>query len=116
MARLPSFSAVPTIPLSGLSDWQYATLTSLKTNVDLLIGSQGGGQLRAVTPAKLTVTTAPSLTMTRVTADGVGFTISGVSVPSLDDYTKLLVNVQQLANDLATVRNTLNVLIQQLKA
>jgi hypothetical protein len=37
-------------------------------------------------------------------------------VPSLDDYTKLLVNVQQLANDVATVRNTLNTLIQQLKA
>lgn len=116
MARLPSFSAVPTIPLSGLNDWQYTTLNAMKTNIDLLIGSQGGGQLRAVTPAKLTVSSTPTLTMTRVSAEGVGFTISGVSVPSLDDYTKLLINVQQLANDVATVRNTLNTLIQQLKA
>lgn len=116
MARIPNFTAVPTIPLSGLNDWQYTTLNAMKTNIDLLVGAQGGGALKAVVPAKLTVTSAPSLTMTRVTAEGVGFTIAGVSVPSLDDYTKLLVNVQQLANDVATLRNTLNTLIQQLKA
>jgi hypothetical protein len=116
MARIPSFASVPSIPLSGLNSWQYTTFNALKTNVDLLIGAQGNGVLRAVTPAKLTVANAPPQTMTRVTAEGVGFTISGVTVPSLDDYTKLVVNVQQLANDVAEVRATLNTLIQQLKA
>jgi hypothetical protein len=54
--------------------------------------------------------------MRQVTAEGAGFTVSNVTVPSLDDYVKLLSNVQQLANDVASIRNTLNVLIQQLKA
>jgi tRNA threonylcarbamoyladenosine modification (KEOPS) complex Pcc1 subunit len=46
---------------------------------------------------------------------GAGFTISGVTVPSLDDYNKLAVNVQQLANDVASLRATVNTLINQLK-
>jgi hypothetical protein len=54
--------------------------------------------------------------MSRVTAEGAGFTISGVTVPSLDDYVKLLSNVQQLANDVASLRGTVNALIGQLKA
>lgn len=116
MSRVPAFSAIPSVPLSGLSSWQYSAFNAIKTNIDLLIGAQGGGVLRAVTPAKLTVVPAPAQTMTRVTSDGVGFTISGVTVPSLDDYTKLIVNVQQLANDVATLRATVNTLIQQLKA
>jgi hypothetical protein len=53
--------------------------------------------------------------MQRVTAEGTGFTISGVTVPSLEDYGKLIANVQQLANDVATLRNTVNALINQLK-
>jgi hypothetical protein len=53
--------------------------------------------------------------MTQVTATGSGFTISGTNVPSLDDYVKLVVNVQQLANDVATLRSVVNTLINQLK-
>lgn len=116
MARIPSFSSIPSIPLSGLSSWQYTTLNAMKTNIDLLIGAQGDGVLRAVTPAKLTVGAPAAQTMTRVSAEGLGFTIGGVTVPSLDDYTKLIVNVQLLANDVAALRATVNSLIQQLKA
>jgi hypothetical protein len=53
--------------------------------------------------------------MQRVTAEGTGFTISNVTVPSLDDYSKLVTNVQQLANDVANLRATVNVLILQIK-
>jgi hypothetical protein len=53
--------------------------------------------------------------MTQVTATGAGYTISGVTVPSLDDYIKLAQNVQSLANDVANLRSTLNALISQLK-
>jgi tRNA threonylcarbamoyladenosine modification (KEOPS) complex Pcc1 subunit len=53
--------------------------------------------------------------MQRVTAEGAGFTISGVTVPSLDDYTRLVTNVQQIANDVAALRATVNALINQLK-
>jgi hypothetical protein len=53
--------------------------------------------------------------MTRVTATGAGFTISGVNVPSADDYIKLVSDVQQLANDVANLRATVNTLVNQLK-
>lgn len=116
MARLPTFAAVPNIPLSELNNWQYSTLNSLKENVELLTGARSGGQLRAVTKAQLSVAAPPAQTMTNVTAQGAGYTISGASVPTLDDYVKLVANVQSLANDVAALRSTVNLLIAQLKA
>ena len=118
MARQARFSAVPAVPLVGLNPAEYATITSLKENGELLIGARGqiGESNRALLKGQITVSEAPQQAMRQVTAEGVGFTVSGVTVPSIDDYVKLLSNVQQLANDVAAVRNTLNVLIQQLKA
>lgn len=114
--RTPSFAAVPNIPLSDLNNWQYATLNSLKENVELLTGARSNGQLRAVTKANITVAAPASQTMTTVTAQGVGYTVSGVTVPSLEDYVTLIANVQSLANDVASLRSTVNSLIAQLKA
>lgn len=116
--RQARFSPVPAVPQAGLNPATYSTLVALKENVELLIGARGevGASNRALTKGQLSVVDAPQQLMRQVTAEGVGFTISGVTVPSIDDYIKLLSNVQQLANDVAAVRNTLNVLIQQLKA
>jgi hypothetical protein len=50
-----------------------------------------------------------------VSATGKGYTISGQNVADLDDYGKLINDVQLLANDVAALRNTLNALIGQLK-
>jgi hypothetical protein len=115
--RPPRFSAIPTIPQQGLTDWQFTTLNTMKENLELLTGARGGSAAAAsaVTRGSVTVADAPPGSMQRVTAEGTGFTISGVTVPSLDDYTKLIVNVQQLANDVATLRSTVNALINQLK-
>jgi len=115
--RPPRFTAIPNIPQSGLTDWQFTTLNAMKENIELLTGARGNSAVSstAVTRGSVTVTDAPTQTMQRVTAEGVGFTISGVTVPSLDDYTTLIVNVQQLANDVAALRNTVNALINQLK-
>ena len=128
--RQARFTAIPAIPQSGVNQWEYSTLTALKDNVELLIGAKGetGAASRALTKGQLSVSEVPTQSMRQVTAEGTGFTIpvySGsingqltgyVNVPSIDDYIKLLSNVQQLANDVAAVRNTLNVLINQLKA
>lgn len=116
MARAPSFAAVPNIPLSELNNWQYSTLNSLKENIELLTGARAGGQLRAVTKAQLTVAAPPTQTMTAVSARGIGYNVSGVSVPSLEDYVQLVSDVQSLANDVAALRSTVNSLIAQLKA
>ena len=114
MAR---FTAIPAIPQSGLTDWQFSTLNSMKENLELLIGARNekDGASRAITKSTVTVSQAPTQSMQRITAEGVGFTISGVNVVALSDYEKLLINVQQLANDVATQRGTVNTLIQQLK-
>jgi hypothetical protein len=116
MARV-RFTAVPDIPANGLTNWQAQTLAALKENVELLAGIRGekDGASRAVTKGSLSVAAAPQQNMRRVTATGAGFTISGVTVPSLEDYGTLVTNVQELANDVAALRTTLNTLIQQLK-
>lgn len=115
--KLARFTSIPAIPQLGLNDWQYITFNAMKEDIELLIGARGekDGISRAITKAMVTVNPAPTQTMTRVTAQGYSFTISNVNVPSLDDYVKLVVNVQQVANDVASLRNTLNTLINQLK-
>jgi hypothetical protein len=113
--RPPRFSAIPNIPQQGLTDWQFVTLNAMKENLDLLTGARGSATGTAITKGNITVVDAPVQTMQRVTAEGTGYTISGVTVPSLDDYGKLVTNVQQLSNDVAALRTTLNTLINQLK-
>ena len=53
--------------------------------------------------------------MQQVSAKGTGFTISSQEVASLDDVSKLILDVQTLAGDVAEIRATLNFLIRQLK-
>lgn len=118
MANLqPRYAAIPDVPAGGLTNWQAQTLSAIKENVELLTGTRGekDGASRAVLKAQVTVSSPPLQTMQRVTATGSGFTISGVRVPSLDDYNRLVVDVQQLANDVASLRTTVNNLILQLK-
>jgi hypothetical protein len=115
--RPPRFTAIPNIPQQGLTDWQFVTLNAMKENIELLTGARGNSAVSAtaITRGSVTVQDAPAQSMQRVTAEGVGFTISGVTVPSLDDYVKLITNVQQIANDVAALRNTVNALLNQLK-
>ena len=114
MAR---FTAIPNIPQSGVDYWQSQTLTAMKENLELLAGT--GTELdrasQAITRGQVGIESAPAQQMTRVTAQGSGFTISGVDVAGLDDYQKLVVNVQELANDVATLRSAVNALINQLR-
>lgn len=117
-SRVARFSAIPAVPQSGLSPLEFATISAIKENVELLTGARGGvgSANSAVIKGQVSVGLAPTQQMTRITAEGNGFTISDVVVPSLTDYVKLLRDVQQLANDVANLRNTVNTLIAQLKA
>jgi len=92
-------------------------LNALKENVDLLTGARGekDGASRAITKASVTITSVPAQTMRQVTAQGAGVNIEGAVVPALQDYVELLKNVQSLANDVASLRDTLNTLIGQLR-
>ena len=115
MAR---FTAIPNVPQSGVDFWQVQTLNAMKENVELLAGTGGelDGASKAITRGDVSISAAPPQTMQRVTASGAGFTIAGENVPSLDDYAKLITNVQQLANDVANLRAALNTLINQLRS
>lgn len=116
MARGPRFAAIPGIPQDGLTDWQFAAMSAMKENIELLIGVRGVDKsVRAIVGGQVTVENPPAQAMTRVTATGTGFTISGASVPSLEDYGRLVLNVQTLADDVANLRRTVNTLVNQLK-
>jgi hypothetical protein len=114
--RGPRFTAIPSVPQQGLTDWQFNTLNAMKENIELLIGSRGSdNSVRAIVSGQVTVSNPAAQTMTRVTASGSGYTLNNVTVPSLDDYVKLVSDVQLLANDVAALRTTLNTLINQLR-
>lgn len=114
MAR---FTAVPAVPQGGLSDWQTILIGAVKENVELLTGLRGEIDLasKAVTQGQVTVLTMSDQDMRQISAKGAGFTISGQQVVSLEDYGKLLTDVQTLANDLAYTRAVLNALIKQVR-
>jgi len=111
------FTAVPSVPTGNVTEWQGQILRALKENVELLAGIRGeaDGASKAVTKSQVRVNQASNPTFSRVSATGKGYTISGQNVPDLDDYGKLINDVQLLANDVATLRNTVNALIAQLK-
>jgi hypothetical protein len=110
------FTAIPAVP-TGLNEWQNQLLNALKEDVELLCGIRGEADAasQAVTRSTITVLEANEMTLKRVTAEGKGYTISGQNVADLDDYAKLITNVQDLANDVAYLRSIINVLISQLK-
>lgn len=112
---MPSFSAIRDIPQTGLSEWEWALLSALKENLEVLMGQRQSG-VKAVTTDSISVVQQDVQQMKQITAQGAGYTISGSTVPSLDDYVKLMTNVQQLANDLASLQNVLNTLIGQLRS
>jgi hypothetical protein len=118
MATRPvRFTAIPNIPQVGLSDWQFQTFNAMKENVELLIGARGdrGGSNQAIIRGQITVNNVPNPTIQQVTAQGIGSTISGQNLASLEDFGRLINNVQQLITDVTTLRNTVNTLINQLK-
>lgn len=117
MALQPRYTAIPAVPLVGIEPWQSQLLNALKENVELLTGARGETDSASVAlnRARITVSAPAQQTMTRVSAQGGGVTLSGVSVPTLEDYTLLLGDVQRLANDVATLRSTVQLLISQLR-
>jgi hypothetical protein len=100
-----------------LSDWQSIILSSLKENVELITGQRTGAvdlQSRALFKGDFRLAPAEEQTMTRITARGAGFNVSGVDVAALDDHGKLMTDVQNLANDVARLRATVNTIIGQI--
>jgi len=136
MALRPRYTAVPAVPQTGVSEWQSQILNSLKENVELLTGTRGEPDLAsaAINRSLLSVSPPEPQQMTRVSAQGNGINLptgfdinddgSGgyvvditdvAAVPLQTDYNDLVVDVQQLANDVARLRATVELLVTQLR-
>lgn len=113
--RSPNFVSIPAVPQTGLSQIELATLVALKENVELLTGARGGARKRAITKEEATIDLAPGQEMRQVSALGRALSINGATVPTAEDYVKLVQDVQELANDVANLRNSLNTLITRLR-
>ena len=98
------FTGIPAIPTTDMADWEAQVFHSIKENVELLCGSRGEGDeaSKAVTKGNISVSSMEQQDM-RV--------VSGIV-----DLADLVDATQVLANDLAEQRETLNILIEQLKA
>jgi hypothetical protein len=114
MAR---FTGIPDIPQSGVDEWQYRTLDAIKQNVELLAGirNEQDGASAAVLRSAVTTRLPPVAAFQGLSARGNGITVSGVTVPTLNDYTALLRDFQLLAQDVAVLRTVLSSLITQLR-
>lgn len=112
------YTAIPTIPVVGVEDWQSRVLNALKENVELLTGTRGeqDGASVAVNLSRLTVSAPPAQRLTRITASGNGVSVSGVNIPTLEDYNRALSDIQLMANDIAALRATVDTLIRQLRS
>lgn len=117
MALRTRYAAIPAVPLVGVEEWQSQLLNALKENVELLTGTRGEPDLAsvAINRSRLNVDVPSEQKMTRVGAQGSGVTINGTNIPLLEDYNQALVDIQTLANDVANLRATVEVLIKQLR-
>jgi hypothetical protein len=130
------FSGIPSIPQSGVEEWNLRTLNALKQNVELLIGSRGETDLasKALLRSQFTVgqPAAPTITAptvfpqiifnTHVVKDIAGnnqFVVAyDANVGSLQNLvvsTALQTDVQRLINDVAQLRAVVATLIQQIR-
>lgn len=116
------FTGIPNIPTDGLADWQAQIFSAIKEDVELLIGARGESDLAsaAIIRGNIRVSSMETQTMRVVTATGKTWSsISGLptgeSLADGAEFIKLRDDVQNLANDLATTRATINVLLGQLK-
>jgi hypothetical protein len=113
----PVYTPIPGVPTEGLPSSVFQLLNAYKDNIELLTGLRGGdASSQAIARGSVTTRDVPAQRMTRVTADGAGFAISGERVASLDDYNRLRQDVQTLSEDVAGLSSTLQSLLNELRA
>ncbi len=94
-----SFVALPPVPTSGLSEAEFQLLAALTQNISVLTG-QVSSSSRAIIPGQLTL----------------GFAPDGQASGAASDVATLTIELQILINDVQALRDTLNILIAQLRA
>jgi hypothetical protein len=110
-----SYAPLPAVPQVGIPEWQFQFLNGVKQNIEVLTAQRGDTGFQALIARQVGVRPMGDLNLKQVTATGAGFTISGVQVAGLEDYSKLVVDVQTLIGDVAYIKDVLNALITQLR-
>jgi len=100
-----SFSALPPVPQSGLTEAEYRLLAAIHENITLLTG-QSAQANKAIISGQLTVAGAPEGNATAVTVSGVPAT----------DIAQIAATLQTLINDVQSLRDTVNILVAQLRS
>ena len=114
MAR---YVGIPSVPLTADPEL-VRVLLAVKENVELLTDQRGEPDKASValTSGSFSVPTAETK-FQGLSARGNSVLIdNNIAVPLTSDYVKALQDIQQIAADLATVRNVLNLLIIQLRS
>ena len=117
MATKAKHSAINTAPTGvdmpfGLTQ----ILAQLTENSELMSGQLGEGESRSIFRGDLDgISTMPTQKLVALSAKGAGFVISGENVPSLEDYGKLLEDVNLMTADMFETREQLNTLLNILK-
>lgn len=99
-----SFVALPPVPTSGLSEAEFQLLAAITQNISVLTG-QSVSASKAITSAQLTLGFAPDGAASPVSISG-----------SANDLTNIAVELQVLISDVQSLRDTLNILIAQLRS
>ncbi len=95
-----SFVALPPVPTTGLSEAEFQLLAALTQNISVLTG-QIASSSRAIIPGQLTLGFAPDGQATQV---------------SSNDTATIATELQILINDVQALRDTVNILIAQLRS
>jgi hypothetical protein len=100
-----SFAALPPIPQSGISESELRLLSAMHQNISLLTG-QSVAANKAIVSGQITIAGAP------------GATTSGPSISGsvANDVVQVSASLQALINDVQSLRDTLNILIAQLRS
>jgi hypothetical protein len=106
---MPQYTGIPAIPNESIPQWQYDLLQAMKENIEIMMGQRGPG--RVVTNDTLGVAPENRQLMRQISARGDFVTVGAFDVPVLEDYTKLLNDVQQLATDVSKIQDALNALL-----
>lgn len=113
---MAKFTGLPNLPIgsAGVNPALMTMLASMTENINLLTGVKADGELSALTRGELR--TLPNVSDQRVravSATGQGVNFNGYNLPLLEDYVKLVQDVQQITNDIAVLKQELqNVIIR----
>lgn len=105
---------MPSLPTSGISVDELKFLSATRDNINNLIGANGNAP-RAILRGEISVAPISKTNFNGLTAKPGGYIISSVQVAGAVETNNLMQDVQNLANDVAILRSSLNALLTQLK-